>query len=534
MVQKHVLGLIGLCFMLPGLVAGQTLYVASGSQNGDGSREAPFGTITDALDNAQDGAEIIVAPGIYQGEIRLRGTFNSEVTVRSEIPYAALLRHSATVIKCFRGVGIRLTGFDIAHNGPGAGALVIQVQDLLSSDQPGGNNPVRNIVFENNIIHNSTNNDLLKINNGVRDITVRGNLFFNQEGSDEHMDVNGVENILIEDNIFFNHFEGSDRINGNDTSSFIVVKNSGELSVNRNFTIRRNLFLNWQGSTGSHFILFGEDGKPFFEAEEALVENNLLIGNAANVMRAAFGVKGCRNIVFRNNTIHGDLPALAYAMRLNREGQNPQVENVRFFNNIWSDPTGTMGSDGGSANDFSDSSAADVASFELTNNLYWNGANDPPVTGDLVNPSDDNAAVYADPVLTDPANLVLPTWQSQSRTFVSGNTAIREEFLRLVNAYAALGLQSGALDAADPQHAAQEDILGRSRGSQPDIGAFEQAPCLLVGDLNNDAVVDQTDVHLLAATWQTANNDLNNDGRVTILDFVLQGNSPSRCGDALP
>ncbi len=514
------------------LHGGQVLYVATGGDdnNGDGSEGNPFATITGALDQAQDGALILVAPGTYEGRIRLRGVFTSApVTVRSQVPYAALLRHSETVITCYTGVGIKVEGFDIAHSGPSASPLVIQVQDLRGQ-APGDADATRDITFENNIIHDSYNNDLFKLNNGARDITIRGNLFYNQAGSDEHIDVNGVENIVIEDNIFFNHYEASGRINGNDTSAYVVIKNSGELTVNRNFTVRRNIFLNWQGSTGSPFLLFGEDGKPFFEAEDALVENNLFLGNAANVMRAAFGIKGCRNILFRNNTIHGDLPSLAYAMRLNREGDNPAIENVNFYNNIWSDPTGTMGSSGSDANDFSDTLAADVASFELNNNLYWNGASDAPETADEVNPSDDSAAVFADPVLPDLNNLVLPDWQAQSRTFISGNTDIRAEFLRLVNDYGVLGTQSGAIDNANPQVAASEDILGQTRGNSPDLGAIEQSPCTLVGDLNNDDLVNLTDVRLLAAAWRTDQYDFNSDALVNVLDFVLQSNGPSDCG----
>ncbi len=46
------------------------------------------------------------------------------------------LRHDSTVVTCFYGQGITLEGFDIAHAGPGAGALVIQIQDLIG--EPGG------------------------------------------------------------------------------------------------------------------------------------------------------------------------------------------------------------------------------------------------------------------------------------------------------------------------------------------------------------------------------------------------------------
>ena len=58
-------------------------------------------------------------------------------------------------------------------------------------------------------------------------------------------------------NIFFNDFAGSGRSNNNDTSSHIVIKDSNLGS--HNITVRRNVFLNWEGSTGSNFILIGED-----------------------------------------------------------------------------------------------------------------------------------------------------------------------------------------------------------------------------------------------------------------------------------
>ena len=61
-----------------------------------------------------------------------------------------------------------------------------------------------NIVLRNNIIHDSYNNDLLKIYNGCKDVLIENNIFYNQGDSEEHIDVNSVVDVTIQGNIFFN------------------------------------------------------------------------------------------------------------------------------------------------------------------------------------------------------------------------------------------------------------------------------------------------------------------------------------------
>ena len=241
-------------------------------------------------------------------------------------------------------------------------------------------------------------------------------------------------------------------MNANDTSSFIVIKDSnagddGQVGSER-ITVRRNVFLNWEGSAGSNFVLVGEDGQPFHEARQVLVENNLMIGNSANEMRTAFGVKGARDITFRNNTVAGNLPGCAYAMRLNQEGANPQNQGVSFWNNVWSDHTGTMGAGCGGGNDFSDGAATESLGVQLDRNLYWNGgAAIPP--GDVLSPLvDDARRVVADAGLsTSHAGIVLPRWTGSA--FPSGSVTIRQEFERLAAAYGAPSAAGPAVDQAD-------------------------------------------------------------------------------------
>ena len=474
----------GLFVPSPGAAqTGGTYYVAvGGSDAGAGTLASPWATFAHALDSVPDDSLILVRPGTYVGRQRLRGTFTAGVTLRSEVPYQARLRNNDRVLTAYQDAagteGITVEGFDFAHSGAGSGGLVVHVDGA-------GDGSVERLTFRNNIFHDSYNNDLLKINNAARDVLVEGNLFFNQSGSDEHIDINSVELVTVQDNVFLNDFKASGRSDPGNTSSFVVIKDSNaddDMYVgSRHITVRRNVFLGWQGSTGSNFVLIGEDGQSFYEARDVLIENNLMLGNSSSVMRASFGVKGGRDIVFRHNTVAGDLPSLAFAMRLNREGANPVNENIQFYNNIWSDPTGTMGASFGGSNDFSDVAPADIGSFTLQQNLYWNGGAALPENGaEAINPSDDTASVVGDPDLGDQGALVQPHWNGAA--FADGSTTIRQAFERLVRLYGTPGAMSVALDAARADQSPSEDILGNSRGADtPDLGAVEPSVLFVDG-----------------------------------------------------
>jgi hypothetical protein len=332
------------------------------------------------------------------------------------------------------------------------------------------------ITLRNNIFRDSFNNDLLKLLDGVRFATVENNIFYNQGSKEDHMDVNSVTDITIQDNIFFNDFAGSGMPDPGDTKAFITVKDSNEgsdgLLGSERIAIRRNVFLNWEGGP-EPFLQIGNDGKPYHEAEDVRIENNLMIGNSSDEVNVIVAIAGVKDVYFTNNTIVGDLPARAYAFRADQKDANPPNENIFFANNIWSDPTGTMG--GGptnSTNEFSDGHLDSINNLVFDNNLYWNGVQPIP-PGEVVSPLVDDAhRIVADPLLnTDQSGLVLPRWNGTA--FLSGNSTIRQEFVRLVDLYGKIPAGSPALDQADESFAPTEDILGNPRSETADLGAYE-------------------------------------------------------------
>ncbi|HEU4391916.1 MAG TPA: DUF1565 domain-containing protein, partial [Blastocatellia bacterium] len=142
-----------------------TFFVATNGNDttGTGSQAAPWRTVAHAVASVPDGSTILVRPGTYNGRIDLSGEFATGITIRSEVPYQAILRNNDRVVTCYGGHGFTIEGFDIAHSGAGAAALVVHIDGA-------GDNSTGRITIRNNILHDSFNNDILKINNAAKDV----------------------------------------------------------------------------------------------------------------------------------------------------------------------------------------------------------------------------------------------------------------------------------------------------------------------------------------------------------------------------
>ena len=172
----------------------------AGNNANPGTFAAPWATFQHAVTAIPDaGCTVWAKDGVYSGRQRMNRRFSAPTTFRAVNPYRAIFQATETVFTIFGGRHIVLEGLEVRHQ-PGASALVIQIQQADAASW------AEDIVVRNNVLHDSFNNDILKINNGARRVTVEGNVFYNQTGSDEHMDVNSVTDVTIRDNIFFNDF----------------------------------------------------------------------------------------------------------------------------------------------------------------------------------------------------------------------------------------------------------------------------------------------------------------------------------------
>jgi hypothetical protein len=456
----------------PQAAAGCEYWVApAGNDSAAGTAAAPWATLAHAADALPDDyCTVWFEDGEYAGSNRVNRRFTTVTLFRAIHPYQAVFTNDGPVLSLSGTTNVTLDGFVFRHTGPAATPLVVQIDGSAAGYG-------ERITLRNNIFHDSYNNDLLKIVSGARLILIENNVFYNQGPTDEHIDVNSVSDVVIQDNIFFNDYAGSGRENPATGHSYITIKDSDEAADGRlgseRITVRRNVFLNWEGGLET-LIQVGNDGKPYHEARDVRLENNLFIGNSANNAYAVLGLRGVRDVIFANNTVVGDFPSSAYAMWIDLKNANPVNINLTFTNNIWSDPTGSMGSYfmDTTDNEFSKGNPLYALNAAIDNNLYWNGSAAIP-GGDLLVPLvDDVNALAADPALHIFQDAVtLPRWEGGA--FLSGSATIRQEFVRLVETYARPAAGSPAIGAAKPETALADDILGRARSSTPDLGAYE-------------------------------------------------------------
>ncbi len=468
---------------------GKTYYVATtGSDANDGSLVRPWKTIQHAIDQIpkEGGATILVRDGIYNGRVNVIRTFDNWVTLKSEHPYKAKLVNNDgqligdTILYIQNSSGtinstkLNVEGFIISNKNSGNPTCTFRWLGFVVHIQDTSDVNLRNNIIYGSDFPSGACNEVIKVNRWgpyfPRNIKIAGNII------SDHPNLPGVDlidsvkpgELDIIDNIFFTRNSGG-------AQSFITIKReANEVGVvppdvkSPRYTIARNVFLNYQGKSDEAFIQLGEDGAPQHEATDALIENNLLIGNSTDSMAAPMQLLGVLGANVRANTIIGDLPAGSYGFRIGTTGENPTSGNYTINNNIWADPAGSMG-----VRFSMIFGKITTSTISLNRNLYWNNGSSLPIY-DWLNPAIDSSKIVANPLInTNQANVILPVFDEGSGMFISGSATIRQEFERLVNFYGAIPQNSPARDAALISNMPIVDILGNLRDALPDIGSFE-------------------------------------------------------------
>lgn len=521
-----------LAHSLPTSATGGIYYISPDGSDatGNGSADSPWATLGHATSRMpDDGSTLVVKDGLYVGTQSIGRAFTQTAFIEAENPYAARFRSPETntrALQCYSASNVHLSGLEFFGSGSTGSEYVMHVSTPAAY----------NLTFENCIIHDSYSNDLVKVNNQAHDITFRGCLVYNADaatGSYQLFDINTVKDITLDGNIFLMDLEGSGRENNDANGAFIVVKNSSDTLTDytERITISGNVFHNYQGKADQSYVLIGEDGKPFFEAQDVLVENNLLLFDPDSYMMGAFMVKGgAKDVTFRANTVVGQIKygGGAYGMQAIKIGSNPDMENIAFYNNIFSDSAGRI-------SDFSDGDPNSIQGLEFLSNVYYNGGQELHESDGsrLFDPAtDDPAGVFEYPGVPNPGDLTIARWDPKSASFLSGETTIESEFRRLVETYAKLPRGSVAIDAAAPEHMPATDILGRPWVGQPNIGAYQMEEEILPGDLNSDGTVGSADLDIVRSYWGATvipgdfeAGDASGDGSVGSADLdVIRGN----------
>jgi hypothetical protein len=442
-----------------------------GSDSNPGSYDRPWKSIQYALESvpSDGGFTICVDDGSYPEQIDLgrRDGFTNPVRVEALHPYEVRLNNRDKIIIRLNGDSVTHTSFNITFAGfeiyrPTSNATGSSNVYLYKAD---------NVTIENCIIHDSYDDDLVRILHSTN-VTMQLNLTYNTGSGEEHYDINGgSRNVVVQDNVLFNAYPETGR--PDDTSGAqITVKTSypDTDGRTRNVTIRRNVLMHGQSVPTRGFITIGDDNRyeGYYEAEDVTVENNLFLANEGlTEQMIPVTILGSRRIYLRANTFRGDADSSFRLFgRALKESLNPLCTDLFYYNNVFLDSTNTTGR-------LIRGTSDDIEYGAIRSNLYWwGGASIPTNSEDYFNYLDDPQAVVSDPLLNSlAAPLPLPIWRD--RMFAGGHGSVFEVHAAFVEAYARPGDTSPLVDRADPAHMPVDDIAGKNRDAAPDIGAYE-------------------------------------------------------------
>lgn len=410
--------------------ADPVVYVATtGSDTtGNGSITSPYRTIQMTYDRVAPGTMILVQPGIYGSVNFMRMVSPQRITVAAITPYTVRVEDASLPFACNGCTGLVVDGIYVHATGTG-GLPVMHIN--------GG----QDVVIRNCIVDNAGTSASIRLSGDPVNVSVLRNMLYDGNPPLHAAQITGA---TIQDNVVVH----TRTLNG-----AILWLEAPLGGVSR---IQRNILAGFSGCVDCGMLEMRLDNG-------TSVASNLLISGSAP-SDGAFKLEGPTNAAIQFNTIVGDVPGTAFALTGTQYNSTP-VSNLTFTNNVFADPTGTLG-------DFSDGTPTDITSPVVMSNAYWNGGQAlAPGINDAVDPFGDPQAVLGDPQLPSFTPFTAPLWDPVNLQFSDGSKTICDEFYRLALQYgmpAATSPLAGAATGADRPL----DLLGFARTSMT-IGALE-------------------------------------------------------------
>lgn len=317
-----------------GPATGRFIYVdASASASGteaDGSVEKPYPTIKTALAKADPHDEIIIAPGLYQENLRIS---KPHITLRAKELHQAKVVSPLNDKSVYFALRIdagahyaRVIGLDIS----GGYYYTVSLESNWAQDKP-DQKGVSYVLLSQNRLHGS-GRDTIKLKPWVQHVVIERNEIFNS-GQRDSKNAEGIDNVnahfmTVQDNYIHSI-----------ATTGLYAKGGA-----RNTVIQRNYIRN----TGSAGVLVGFDTSPAFfdlstnpemyEAINTRVDNNIIDGT----QNSGIGVYAAKNTLIRHNTVLNSAQryhaALFFGNALQDrrpEGKRPPSVGVEVYANIF-------------------------------------------------------------------------------------------------------------------------------------------------------------------------------------------------------
>ncbi|MFS4438327.1 right-handed parallel beta-helix repeat-containing protein [Paracoccaceae bacterium GXU_MW_L88] len=328
------------------------IYVSSGAQGGNGSASAPFGSVGDAIAQAQGGDEILLAPGRYGKIFMRKKSFSTPLVIRSAEGKTAIIK----------GIDLRrsdgLTFRNLTVEALGAGEVAEKNHNAVHSDLASDR-----IRFENLDMRISpdaanyrqwtkqdwSNRQIRGVlmrspNSAVTGTKVLGFSYgITAEGANSLVEGNDIEGFsgdgirLIGSNgvARSNYVHNCVKVSGNhdDGLQSWTPKRGKNKGLLTNLTIEGNTFFEWDNSPESA-LKCTLQGIGMFDGifENVTIRNNVISVSSYH----GIALYGGRNAQIYNNTVTNpeNAPLNRPWIRVNPHKDGRLSENVRVYNNI--------------------------------------------------------------------------------------------------------------------------------------------------------------------------------------------------------